>query len=198
MGIWVGVDVGVDVDMDVGVGVRVGVGVGVGVDVGGVVVGLGVGVGPATTAWGVGVIAEIGGRVATGTMTSVPTGVKINQEGGVITSGRSGSICSSPVVVSSGFSSESILAGTSHARFGLIATCAVHRRQTNPSSSIRKNTSKSRRRRSRSSAGSRPLSRLLWGSFAVIAAMPTLCHSALGSAPTCQSHHLAHPAALEE
>jgi hypothetical protein len=149
----VGVGVGVDVDVDVGVGVDVGVPVGVCVGVGVRVskVALGEGVGTTATSSGVDVPGA-GRRVAGGTTTAVPAGVRIrlgSQGGGVITSGRSGSIRLSQVSkTSSGFSSESILAGTCHMRSGVTAICAVITRQANPSRSIRKNTSKLRLSRS--------------------------------------------------
>jgi hypothetical protein len=143
------VGVGVDVDVDVGVGVDVGVPVGVCVGVGVVRVALGEGVGTMATSWGVGVLVAAGGKVASGTTTADPAGVKMrpgSQGGGVITSGRSGSIRLSPVSrASSGFNSENILAGTCQTRSGVTAICAVIMRQTNPSSRIRRKISKLRR-----------------------------------------------------
>lgn len=122
-------------------------------------------------------IVEIGARVTTGTTTGVPTGARLVklQEGGVITSGRSGSMSNPPVLEPPfGSSSESILAGTSHARPGVIATCAVHRRQTNPSSSIRTNSNRSRRSRSLSSSLTGSLSRLFCGSFAAMSILSAM------------------------
>ncbi len=158
MPVGVGVPVSVGVPLGVGVGVRDVIGVGVGVVL--VVVAWDVGdgldgVGPEATVCGVGV--RIGAKVTTGTTTSVPLGDKgvKAQGGGVITSGRSGATCNSPVSEpGSGSNSESITAGISHARPGLNASCAVHKRQIKASNSIRKNTSKSRRSRSSSRLGS--------------------------------------------
>lgn len=145
----VGVDVGVEVGVEVGVGVPVGVRVGVGVWVS--IVALGEGVGTTAISPGVGVPVRAGAKVAGRTTTAVPAGVRMrlgSQEGGVITSGRSGSIRPSPVPkASSGFNSENILAETFHARSGVTANCAVIMRQAKPSSSIRRNTSRPRHSR---------------------------------------------------
>jgi hypothetical protein len=116
------------------------------------------------------VAVEMRATVATGMMTGVP-GVKTIklQEGGVITSERSGSSGNSATSVPPfGFSSESMLTGTSHARPGLIAICAVHRRHINPNNNINKNSNRSRRSRSLSSALSRSRSRSLCGSCAAM------------------------------
>jgi hypothetical protein len=97
------------------------------------------------------VLVGAGTRVMGGTATAVPAGVRMrlgSQGGGVITSGRSGSMGTPPVSrPSSGSSSESILAEIGHTRSGLTATCAAARRQTNPSSSMRRNNNRSRRSR---------------------------------------------------
>jgi hypothetical protein len=82
-------------------------------------VALAVGVGTTAAAWGVGVLVGAGTRVMGGTTTAVPAGVRMrlgSQGGGVITSGRSGSMGTPPVSKpSSGLSSESILAEIRHA-----------------------------------------------------------------------------------
>jgi len=147
VGVEVLVGVGVDVDVPVGVGVDVDVPVGVGMGVRGVEVALGEGVGPVAASLGVGVPIGVEPTTIVGTMTAVPTGVRIRfRSQGVSASSLSGSTYTFGVSrTSSGFSPESILAETDHLRVGLTAICAVTRRQADPSSSISRNTSRSRR-----------------------------------------------------